>query len=225
MSDKIRRIIDAIVLATGKAEHDWPEAVSDSVHLRIAKMLTAPAWSKPKDAEAEIDAILRDVRGLRRRVQGLHHHTAALARQAKDAREREDALNRVAVAADESDLVAHARAVDELKRIMFQPKEQWVDFAALHHLDALERCLTVAAGDVIEAAPSGRGRPANRHANRAALEAARIYIGITGEMPTFWNGGSTPFSRLVDEVFAVAGISVQLRQPIEAAMRKLRAEV
>lgn len=177
------------------------------------------AWENPSKIETEIDGIIRDIRKLRQRIVALDGYAKALARkhaERETEREIHDAI--VASAGDPEKMTEALRQFDEFSR---RPKELWVDFAALSHLDALEQALTKPAEVAIAAAPPGAGRRPNRRAYRVALAAARAFHDLTGTNPTFWNGGETPFSRMVADIYRCAGIKADLRKPIEAAMREL----
>lgn len=177
------------------------------------------AWEKPGKVETEIDGIIRDVRKLRRRIVALDGYAKAMAR--KDAERETEREIHDAIVASAGDPVKLAEAVRRLDEFSKRPKELWVDFAALSHLDALEQALAKPAETAIAATPSGAGRRPNRRAYRVALVAARAFQDLTGTKPTFWNGGETPFSRMVAEIYRCAGIKADLRKPIEAAMHEM----
>ena len=102
--------------------------------------------------------------------------------------------------------------------------EEWVDLAALRHVNALEAAMQELGARAIELTPTGAGRPKNKHAHDVALAAAYAFKELTGNDPTFWNEGSTPFSRMVGALFEELGIKAKLRGPIEAAMQKFNAK-
>ncbi|MEH6787595.1 MAG: hypothetical protein V7673_09745 [Paracoccus sp. (in: a-proteobacteria)] len=177
------------------------------------------AWENPGKIEAEIDGIIRDLRKLRQRIVELDGYAKTLARkhaERKMERKIHDAI--VASAGDPEKMTEAVRQFDEFSR---RPKELWVDIAALSHLDALEQALTGPAKVAIAANPPGAGRRPNRRAYRVALAAAHAFHALTGTNPTFWNGGETPFSRMVADIYRCAGIKADLRKPIEAAMHDL----
>lgn len=179
-------------------------------------------WQNPSKIESEVGAILGDIRKLRRRIVALDGYTKSLARQHAERDEEKDILEEIIAAADDPVKMAEAeKRFDEFSR---RPKESWVDIAALAHLDALEKALVRPVEVAIEASPPGAGRRPNRRAYRVAFAAARAFRNLTDSPPTFWNGGATPFSRMVADIYSCAGIKADLRKPIEAAMRKLESD-
>ncbi|CAM5419941.1 hypothetical protein FALB51S_02491 [Frigidibacter albus] len=180
------------------------------------------SWEKPSKIEAEIDGVIRDIRKLRQRILNLDSYAKALARSHAIAPEREVQYRTLAESAADAAIIAEA--VAKLDEIDKRPKETWVDFAAVAHLDALANALVKPAQTAIELAPPGAGRRPNRQAYRVAAAAARAFRDLTGTDPTFWNGGETPFSRMVAEIYRCAGIEADLRKPIEAAMHELKGD-
>ncbi|KPQ05467.1 MAG: Biogenesis of lysosome-related organelles complex-1 subunit 2 [Rhodobacteraceae bacterium HLUCCA12] len=177
------------------------------------------AWENPSKIETEIDGIIRDIRKLRQRIIALDGYAKSLARKHAVREKEQEILDSIVASAGDSEKMAEAvRQFDEFSK---RPKELWVDIAALSHLDALEQALTGPAEVAIAATPPGAGRRPNRRAYRVALVAARVFQDLTGTNPTFWNGGETPFSRMVAKIYRCAGIKADLRKPIEAAMHEL----
>lgn len=177
------------------------------------------AWKNPGKIETEIDGIIRDIRKLRQRIVALDDYAKTLARKHAE-RETEREIHD-AIFASAGDPVKMAEAVRQFDEFSRRPKELWVDLAALSHLDALEQALSKPAEVAIAVTPPGAGRRPNRRAYRVAHVAARVFKDLTGTQPTFWNGGETPFSRMVAKIYRCAGIKAGLRKPIEAAMHEL----
>jgi hypothetical protein len=195
---------------------------ADEIRSKALEVFTSAvplAWENPGKVEAEIDGILRDIRKLRSSIAGLDGYSKSLARihAEKDQRQKIDAK----IIASAGDPERHAEAIRQFLEFSATPKEQWVDIAALANLEALEQALIRPAEVAIAASPPGAGRRPNRRAYRVAFAAAHVFRDLTGADPTFWNGGETPFSRMVRSIYSCAGIKADLRKPIEAAMREL----
>lgn len=190
--------------------------------LRVAlESVDSRPWDKPGAIESEIDGIIADIRSLRRRIQALDNYALALARMEADRPEREAALQAMADAGNDPDRreAAHQRLID----LPNKPKEDWVDFIAIRHLDELEAALVFPATEAITRADrSGRTKKRNLAAYDLALAAAHAYQNLTGKTPGNWTGGNTPFMRMVEQLFEVAGIRASVRKPIEAAIHNLR---
>jgi len=150
----------------------------------------------PKAVEKEVDQIIKEIRSLRKRIASMDEYAKSYAR----------------------------RTVQPVYDGSIQPQEDWVDFAALRHVDALEAAMRNLGALAIELSPPGAGRPKNRHAHDVALAAAHAFKELTGDDPTFWNTGSTPFSRMVEALFRELGVKAGLRGPIENAMQKLATD-
>ena len=177
------------------------------------------AWENPGRIEAEIDGIIRDLRKLRQRIVALDGYAKSMARKHAERETEQEIHDAIVASAGDTERMAEAvRKFDEFSR---RPKELWVDIAALSHLEALEKALTKPAELAIAATPAGAGRRPNRRAYRVALAAAHAFSALTGTNPTFWNGGETPFSRMVADIYRCEGIKADLRKPIEAAMHEL----
>ena len=188
----------------------------------IFKAAVPERWPNPSAVESEIDGVIRDIRKLRRRVAALDHAALASARMHAE-REERAAIHEAIVAAG-SNSVALRNACAQFDEFSRRSHETWVDIAAIRHLDALEDALKGPAAKAVAAAGTGAGRRPDRRAYRTAAAAARAYRDLTGTDPTFWNGGETPFSRMLVRIYQCAGIKADLRKPIEAAMRELRAD-
>lgn len=174
---------------------------------------------EPRKIEREVDQIIKDIRSLRKRISALDDYARSCARRAADRPEFKDVLE--AIADSECDPEAMNAAVQRFETLSQKPRSEWVDFAALHHLDALETAMRDLGLQAIARTSPGAGRRGNQHAHKVAFAAAKAYVDLTGEQPTFWNGGSTPFSRMIERLFAELEIKAGIRGPVEAAMQKL----
>lgn len=184
----------------------------------VSKIPTTPhPISEPQRIEREVDLILKDVRSLRKRIASLDASARSYARRAAD---RDKMLELMTAIADAPDDEEALRNFNEFSQ---RPAEEWVDFAALQHLDHLQDAMEKLGARAVELAPAGAGRRRNQHAYDVAYQAALIFVELTGKQPTFFNGGSTPFSRMLERIFAELGIKATIRKPIEAAMHKLRS--
>lgn len=188
--------------------------------MRIFSAASPDHWEKPSSIETEIDGILRDVRKLRQRIVALDGRAKALARQHAERDEAQEITDAIIAASGDKDKILEA--VQRFDALSKRPKTEWVDYAALRHLDALDDALRKPVELAIAASPPGAGRRPNRRAYRIALAAAKVFRDLSGTEPTFWNGGSTPFSRMLERIYAAAGIKADIRKPIEAAMHELK---
>ncbi|TGN58590.1 hypothetical protein E4L95_12325 [Paracoccus liaowanqingii] len=187
---------------------------------RMNRAIRGPAFSQPKQIEAEVEGIRKDIRKLRQRIEALGHETLVMARQASQAAEYKAAEKRIAEASaarDDEKMMAAAKAFVELGD---NPKD-WHDIAAARHLAALEEGFRECAKVAVELAPIQSGRPKNQHAYMVAEFAVQSFTHFTGQKAGFWNGGDTPFMRYTADLCDAAGVKADLRTPIEAAMRKL----
>lgn len=188
--------------------------------LRFAPIQKPHPWKRPREIEDEIDGIRSDIRRLRQRIEALDGYAMSLARIEADRGEQEAALQAIIDAGNDRELIADA--LSKLREHGQRPQEQWVDRAALRHLEALEAALVYPAERAISRTMDGSGRPRNLDAYEVALAAAVAFQNLTGTRPGYWNGGrGTPFSRLVEALFADIGIDAHPRKPIEWAMTKL----
>lgn len=216
------QVFEAIKRATGKDVREIRDMDESWFFINGAvTVVLHPTWSKPGDVEAELEGVLQDLRSLRRRIENLDRHALVLARQAQTA-DRDKALEAQLVE-KAGDFAAINQLLHDHEGASLDPRN-YVDQAALRHIQQLEQCLVAPIERAIAAAPTGRGRPKNRRAYDIADFAAQAYFKLTQKPPTFWNGGATPFSRLVDDLFALGGVTADPRKPIEAAMSKMRPQ-
>lgn len=173
--------------------YDLPRETFQNLTLRIAHMHgAAHVWMRPGNAENEAEKLRAKLASTIEAIEGLDRYAMALARREADR--------------------------DRLDQIV--PREEWVDYAAIAAISALRAALVFPIERAISNAPTGAGRPPNRQAYGVAESAYLIFEEVTGKKPTFWNGGDTDFSRLVEQLFKAYGIKSTLRKPIEAAMHK-----
>ncbi len=188
-----------------------------------AMVFTPPAWTRPKDIEEELEGIRADIRALKKRIQNADRFAMVLARREATRPNLEALEAEIEEAQGNHEVITQAADRYFLKERAITP-DKYVDKAAIKHLEEVEKCLVRPIEEAIEAAPKGRGRPKNNRAHAIASYAARSYLYLTGERPTFWNGTDNAFSILVDELFNVANIVADIRKPIEAAMSKLEQD-
>ena len=185
----------------------------------ICSEINRPYFRDPSKLEAEIDGIQRDIRKLVKRIEALDPRARMMARWRGDGL---DAIMEVLGTA--SDPSAREDAHKKWDELAEKPMEDWIDFRTLRQLRALEDALVRPIESAINAAPPGAGRRPNRRAYEVALAAAQAYRKLTNADPTFWNGGETPFSRMVRNIYECGGIEADIRKPILAAMHKLKHE-
>lgn len=173
--------------------YDLPRETFQKLTSRLAHMHgAAHVWMRPGSVESEAEKLRTKLASTIEAIEGLDHYAMALARREADR--------------------------DRLDQIV--PREEWVDHAAITAINALRDALVFPIERAIPNAPTGAGRPPNRRAYGVVECAYLTFEELTGKKPTFWNGGETDFSRLVEELFQVYGIKSTLRKPIEAAMHK-----
>ncbi|MEO8530928.1 MAG: hypothetical protein ABI459_06880, partial [Deltaproteobacteria bacterium] len=191
-SASISDIREVLLSGTGRTSETLDREHDFELTSLIFAMVSRPKVEAPSKTELEIDAILKLTKDLSRRIEALDKDVRTWARNHHDEDEKATIFGRLEVAISADDMAAHAAAVSDLTEIHERPLASWIDFAALSHVKELERCLTLTQIRVIELAPKGAGRPKNRKAHNVALAAARAYVLLTGEQPTFWNQGQTP---------------------------------
>ncbi len=220
-----RQIIKIIAEGCGLDPFTPDSSLAKRLNYYAVMAMTAadPGWRRPDHTEGQIEETLRDLRKLRKSLRALDGFTLSALRRSADGAYRAALANLEAAAkggVESAILAAH----EELAAAMAQPTSEWADLKALAQLDALEAALTEQAQRVVSIAPSGAGRRPNLAAYRLAEVAVRAHMELAGSKPTYWTGGSTPFSRMLDSLFNALGVSAQTRKPYEAAMHKLCPE-
>jgi hypothetical protein len=220
----IENVFDAIQRGTGvdpRLVRD--EAVRWHLFNGAVRVVTKPAWERPKEIEAELEGILSDIRALKKRIRSADRHAVVLARQEATKKEKDD-FERAIIEA-KGDRTLNDKLSREYMQAMAEiTPDRYVDRAAIKHLEEVERCFVRPIEVAIKAGPQGRGRPKNQHAHQMAEFAAEAFMLLTGEKPTYWNGTENAFSAMVSELFSIGGILADIRKPIEAAMSKLGQE-
>jgi hypothetical protein len=190
---------------------------------QIAEMHGAAyCWTKPSKIEAEVEDARRKLSDAIAAIKAIDGYAKALARQ-EASRDRDAAFHAQIIEVGQRE-ISNDEKITLMNEICAahqpQPVAEWVDYSVIAAMEKLRNALAYPVKLAIPNASTGRGRPANRRAYRVADCAYRIFSDLTGEKPTFWNGGETAFSRLVTGLFAIYGIHSTLRKPIEAAMHK-----
>lgn len=222
--NRIERIRAIILEGTNTDPESLSQEQRIFLSLCVGNIITHPILNNPNEVEEEVDRIIKDLRGLRRRIKALDRDAKYLTRKYQDEDKKDEIFARMSEAIENNDLQAHESAVDELAALQSRPQEEWVDLATLHHLDELERSLVRTGERAISVARLGPGRRKNRKAHKVALHAARAYLELTGKKPTYRGGGTTQFSRILEKIYKVEGINAGLRGPVEAAMQKLQED-
>lgn len=189
----------------------------------VARMHGAAAvWEGPGQIEAQLEDARAKLRGAIKAVEALDGYALSLARRYSD-REREERFFR---RLGEIDASVNS---EDAKRVMVdrlcadyepQPPSEYVDNNALAAMAALVQSLERPTEMAIANAPQGPGRRKNRRAYEVAKYALLIYREVTDQDVGFWEGGSTPFSRLVAGLFEIYGIKAGIKKPILEAMHE-----
>lgn len=203
--------------------YDLSRETFQNLTLRLAHMHgVAHVWMRPGSVESEAERLRTKLASTIEAIKGIDRYAMVLARNVAD-RARKEEFDEAVLRLERDNLSQeeHRVALEKLcAEYKPQPIEKWVDQAAISALNALRDALVLPIERAIPNAPTGAGRPPNRRAYGVAESAYLIFEEVTGRKPTFWNGGETDFSRLVEELFQVYGIKSTLRKPIEAAMHK-----
>jgi hypothetical protein len=194
-----------------------------SVNLAVAQMHgAAHVWQKPSEIERELEDARTKLNEAIKAVQDLDNYAKALARKQAE-RKADEAFEMRILAVGQSD-VSEDEKEQRLNEIVRDwqptPQELWVDNFAIAAMSRLRDALKHPIEQAIPNVRLGAGRPPNRQAYAVAECAYRLFSELTGTKPTYWNGGETPFSRLVTGLYSAYGIESSLRKPIEAAMHK-----
>lgn len=223
MSDR-KNVFAAIERATGvHAKEVKNEETRHYLEVGVMRILFRPKWKRPAEIEKEIEGIRSDIRRLKKRIIAADPYALSLARRQATHSEEMRLFDEIELAAGNEEKIDEIS--DRYLTLMESiSPDEYVDTAAIVHLESLEKGLVRPIEAAIEAAPHGRGRPQNVRAHQIALYAAKSYWLLTGEKPTFWNGTDNSFSQLVKELFAIGGVVADIRKPIESAMSKFDQE-
>lgn len=179
-------------------------------------------WSKPNEVETQLEAVRSKLFDAMEAIRGMDNYAKSLARREADKGSFSD-LGRLVLELSNSEMDEEQRKIkmEKLSETWKpQPKEQWVDYAALEAMEKLRASLVNPIEKLIQISPTGAGRPPNRRAYAVAEYAYLIFVELTEQKPGFWEGGKTPFSSLVEELYQIYGIRAGLKKPILAAMHK-----
>ncbi|MEO9463902.1 MULTISPECIES: hypothetical protein [Alphaproteobacteria] len=214
-------VFEAIERATGVN----PNTVRDE-RMRLyffngaAMVFSPPVWSRPKEIEEELEGIRADIRALKKRIHNVDRFAIGMARREATKQDLEQFTKEV-IEAKDNQVMVDSLVEGYFAKMRAVTPDKYVDHAAIRHLEEMEKCLVRPIEVAIEASPKGRGRPKNNRAYEIASFAAKAYLHLTGEKPTFWNGTDNAFTILVEELFNLGSVLADIRKPIEAAMSKL----
>ncbi|WP_101067709.1 hypothetical protein [Roseovarius salinarum] len=194
----------------------------------IAKMHgAASVWERPGEIETQLEDARKKLAAAIEAIEKLDNYARVQARR-EALKERDAEFERQLAAIAESG-APRDEQLERMNRVIeaFQtvPREEWIDYAAIAQIKALSAALTRPIEQAIPMVQEGRGRPRNLRAYAVAEHAYVIFEELTGQKPTFWNAKeTTPFGRIVQQLFNVYGIKSNVRKPIEAAMHKFSSE-
>ncbi|MDA0261198.1 MAG: hypothetical protein O3A21_03240 [Proteobacteria bacterium] len=216
-------VMDCIFEHCGVDEAQIERQTLHGVNLMVGHMHGAAwRWQKPREIESQLENARTKLKEAMEAVQGLENYAKSMARLEADRGREEKFLKRIAEVARAN--LPNEEALERMKAICKewqpQPRDAWVDIAALDAMKKLRAALTYPIEKAIANAPVGPGRQRNTRAYAVCEIAYQIFVDITGEKPTFWNGGETPFSRMLSNLYRLYGIRSTLRKPFEAAMHK-----
>lgn len=207
----------------GVVDADLSSETRLSAITRIAQMYgAARIWERPGDIEDQLENARSKLSEAISAVESLDGFAKALARrEATVEQDRQFESTLAAIADGPGSKEEKQRQLSEA--VLANPpleSSQYVDNAAIEKMKALRKALERPITQAIPIAHTGPGRPKNLRAYLVAEHAYLLFEVLTQSRPTFWNGGETPFSRLVDFLFQAYGINSTIRKPIEAAMHK-----
>ena len=194
---------------------------------RVRILSALRSWDKPSEIEASVEMARRKLQGAIKAVESLDNYAKVLTRREATREADEDRRNNFVKLLETANGEADKRELTAAFLESDQPlsQEQWIDLATVRHMKELERSLRRPIEVAIEVSPSGPGRPRDRTAYALSDIACSLFVHFTGSQPTFWNGGKTPFSRFVAELFVVSGLTSSIRKPIEAAIHKYKDKI
>lgn len=206
-----------------------PETIERETYSRLSIMMAkmssaARAWQKPSEIENQLENARKKIREAERAIAELDNYAKSLARLEAD-RNIDNDFQATIIEIDQSNLpddVKTDRINQACSEWLSQDRPEWVDHAALGAMERLHHALSYPIEKAIPNTSTGSGRPPNRRAYLVAEYSYLIFQDLTGSTPTYWNGGETPFSRMVTGLYRIYGIRATLRKPIEAAMHKYK---
>lgn len=203
---------------------DLPREVYQKLCWRIAEMHgAARVWERPGQIENQLEDARKNLTAAIEAVKNLDNFAKVLARN-EALKERDQEFERQIVEIGASGLPQNEQ-IEQINNVIEAfppiPPEEYIDHAAIAHLEKLRDALVRPIEAAIPSVQEGRGRPRNTRAYAVAEYAYLIFEELTGQKPTFWNGKeTTAFGRMVEFLFEVYGIKSTVRKPIEAAMHK-----
>ena len=186
---------DACYLLQSQSRGQRIKSLTSVQHDNLSKAL-----NKIRQAQHAIAQIPRDLMPDIRREHDLRNGTDFTAETSKALEERGTLTN------DELDVIQKRCAMSS---------ELWIDTATQNALSDLY--LAIEAQLMTLPAPP-KGRKGNLQAQELAKRALIIYERASGLSAGYWNGGETPFTRFVRDLFSYFGIECDLRRPIERAI-------
>lgn len=187
----------------------------------------AYVWEKPGQVESQLEDARKKLAAAIEAVEKLDNRARVLARR-EALKERDAEFHRQLAAIAESGASADEQAErtnQVIEAFPPVPREEWIDYAAIAQIKALSTALVRPIKRAIPMVQEGRGRPRNLRAYAVAEHAYVIFEEMTGQKPTFWNAKeTTPFGRMVQNLFTAYGIKSSVRKPVEAAMHKFSSE-
>lgn len=218
-------VIDCILEHCRKSRSDLEPKQFQDLIITTARMHgAAHVWQKPREIKDHLEDVRAKISDAMQAIKGLDNYAKSLARIDAD-RESEENFQELILKVDRMGLSDDERR-QQIEKICEgwkpQPIEEWVDYLALEAMEKLRKSLVLPIEKAIPNEQNGPGRPLNRRAYLVAECAYILYLDLTGEEPGFWEGGETPFSRLVSALYSMYGIRAGLKKPILAAMHKYK---
>lgn len=214
------------------ARHPQNYNLSRDAYQRFIQRLAAlhgaaRVWEKPGHVESQLEDARKKLAAAIEAVEKLDNHAKVQARR-EALKERDAEFERQLVAISESG-APRDQQIERMNQVIEAfppvPREEWIDYAAIAQIKALSTALVRPIEAAIPMVQEGRGRPRNLRAYAVAEHAYVIFEELTGQKPTFWNAKeTTPFGRMVQNLFTAYGIKSSVRKPIEAAMHKFSSE-
>lgn len=201
--------------------------VYQRLNLRLAAMhCAAGVWERPGQIESELEDARKKLMAAIEAVENLDNDAKALARS--EALKERDAEFERQIAAVFADGGSQSEQLEKMNSVIQAfppiPTSEYVDYAAIAQIKTLSAALVRPIEAAIPLVQEGAGRPRNIRAYAVAEHAYLIFEELTGQKPTFWNAKeTTPFGRMVEQLFAAYGVKSTVRKPIEAAMHKFGA--